>query len=199
MTQYVSFNAAGLSSSSNTADRPKEIFFYHFVAMQKPLLLQTRWTFKQSGQNTGGGKKPTKPNNFYFVEVTETVLIQTGSTFCYETSFDTSCSTLLLRAYSDSQLDLHRHLVSDQVYICSKQQRQTTSPDTTFINNELGCSKKRLRKMTAEFLKDVKERRGNEREIHNGQNNFCKESFLAFKKTPANYKIKNVTLYIVIY
>lgn len=198
MTQYVSFNAAGLSSSSNTADRPKEIFFYHFAAIQNPLLLQTRWTFKQSGQNTGG-KKPTEPNNFYFVEETQMVLIQTGSTFCYVTSVDTSSSTLLLRAYSDSQLDLHRHLLSDQVYIRSKQQRQTISPATTFINNELGYSKKRLRKMTAEFLKDVKERRGNEGEIHNGQNNFCKDSFLAFKTLPANYKIKNVTLYIVVY
>lgn len=64
-----------------------------------------------------GGKKPTKPNSFYFVEVTQLVLVQTGSTFCYapQASFDTTSSTLLLRAYSDSQLDLHRHLLSDQV------------------------------------------------------------------------------------
>lgn len=34
------------------------------------------------------------------------------------------------------------------------------SPSTTFVNNELGISKKRLGKMTAEFAKDVKERKG---------------------------------------
>lgn len=138
------------------------------------------------------GKKTHKPKQFLLCgsNTDDTNPDRKYLLLCTPTSFDTSSSTLLLRAYSDSQLDLHRHLLSDQVYICSKQQRQTISPATTFINNELGCSKKRLRKMTAEFLKDVKERRGNEREIHNGQNNFCKERFLAFKKTLQIMKLK---------